>query len=197
MPARTEKELLLAYIDGDQEAFNELYRFYERDIREVIRRTTPGYLKSEIDDICQYFWLNIIKYIESYDAGKPLTNWLYASAIKASARYRNTQVRKSKVGILDAKVMTVLEIINPPGSREACPEDHVATNEACRIVRSALGKLKPYYRDIIHKVYLKGISLDDYSLTTGLPMETVYKRLQRGMRRLREVQEVKTLVSQW
>ena len=196
MPAKNEKELLLAYIDGDQEAFNELYCLYENDIREVIWRTAPGYLRSEVDDICQYFWLNIIQYISSYDTGKPVKNWFFASAIKASARYRDTQIRKSKVDILDSKVMTVSEMINPPRSREIRPDDNVATKEECRIVRNALGKLKPLYRDIIYKVHLKGLSLDEYSSTTGLPMETVYKRLQRGMQRLREVREVKLLVGQ-
>ncbi len=83
-----EKNLLRRFVKGDEEAFNLLYSQYQQVIRNRIRNYTKGRLRSEIDDICQHFWLNLVRYAQSYDQTKPVENWLISCAVRSIYHYK-------------------------------------------------------------------------------------------------------------
>ena len=48
MKAIDDKDLMLGFLDGNEDAFNELYGRYDDDVRNVIYRYAPACLKGEI-----------------------------------------------------------------------------------------------------------------------------------------------------
>ena len=71
---KTDRDLLLAFIDGNEAAFNELHCRFRRDVRHVVfKYHTPGFY-FEIEDICQHFWTGLLQY-RCRTAAWPTDNW--------------------------------------------------------------------------------------------------------------------------
>ena len=79
---QTDRNLLLAFIDGDEAAFNEFYHRFRQDVRNVVHKYHTPNFHYEIEDICQHFWAGLLQYVHSYDSRKPVRNWLISAAVK-------------------------------------------------------------------------------------------------------------------
>ena len=164
---KPDRDLLLAFIDGDEAAFNELYCRFRRDVRKVVfKYHRPNF---EIDDICQHFWTGLLQYAHSYDRSRPVRNWLISAAVKSVSSYARKQ-RPLSVVSLDS-----------PDHHEQSPVAQAIAKEEVTVVLKAMKKLPAAYQRIIHAVYLKGQSLADYSSTSGVNINTVHGQIKRAM----------------
>ena len=179
---KTDRDLLLAFINGDETAFNELYCRFSRDVRHVVFKYHKPSFHFEIEDICQHFWTGLLQYAHSYDRSKPVRNWLISAAVKSVSSYARKQRPLSLVSL------------DSPDHHEQSPVAQAIINEEATVVFEAMKKLPAAYQRIIHAVYLKGQSLADYSATSGVNINTVHGQIKRAMKCLRELPEVRSLV---
>jgi RNA polymerase sigma-70 factor (ECF subfamily) len=182
----SDYELLRAYLEGSEEAFNELYMRYERDIRNVISRFTSANLKDERADTCQYFWLEFHRYCHSYDPNRPFRNWIISCAVKACARYYRDCMPKTKCSLADQKKRFPLEEIIGPPTESVEPEEAMIQKEQAGQVRKALDRIRPEFRNVIQAVYFNGERPVDYARRADVALGTVYTQLNRGLERLRQ-----------
>ena len=179
---KTDRDLLLAFINGDEAAFNELYRRFRRDVRHVIFKYHRPSLHFEIEDICQHFWTGLLQYAHSYDRSKPVRNWLISAAVKSVSSYARKQRPLSVVSLDSAD------------HHEQSPAAQAIVKEEATVVFEAMKRLPAAYQRIIHAVYLKGQSLADYSATSGVNINTVHGQIKRALKCLRELPEMRSLV---
>ena len=179
---KTDRDLLLAFIDGDEKAFSELYCRFSRDIRHIVFKYHRPSFYFEIEDICQHFWTGLLQYAHSYDRSRPVRNWLISAAVKSVSSYARKQRSQSVVSL------------DSPDHHEQSPVAQAIITEEATVVFEAMKKLPAEYQRIIHAVYLKGQSLADYSATSGVNINTVYGQIRRAMKCLRELPEVRSLV---
>jgi RNA polymerase sigma-70 factor (ECF subfamily) len=75
----------------------------------------------------------------------------------------------------------------PPDSRAPNPEEVVLQSDSDTLVRKALEKLPPNFREVLVLRELEGMSYREIADITGLPAGTVMSSLSRARGRLREV----------
>ena len=74
----------------------------------------------------------------------------------------------------------------PPDSRAPNPEEVVLQNDSAALLRTALGKLPPNYREVLILRELEGMSYKEIADITGMPVGTVMSSLSRARGRLRQ-----------
>jgi RNA polymerase sigma-70 factor (ECF subfamily) len=78
------------------------------------------------------------------------------------------------------------ENLFPPDGRNPNPEEVVLQNDSGSLVRQALEKLPPNFREILILRELEGLSYEDIAKITGMPTGTVMSSLSRARSRLRQ-----------
>lgn len=179
--------LALAFQQGDSDAFDEVYRLYHEEIREQIRYNTYPNMQSELDDICQHFWMSIHRWGRSYDPARPLQNWLIATASKATASYYKANTRKRNLNLIGQGYAQLGEdeIVHPIDEQPS-PETCAIFREDFAAAKEALGQIPPQFRKAINAVYLEGFTPLAYARLNGIPEGTVYTQLRRGIKHLRK-----------
>jgi RNA polymerase sigma-70 factor, ECF subfamily len=79
------------------------------------------------------------------------------------------------------------ENVFAPDVRSPNPEEVVLQNDSCALVRRALQKLPPNFREIIILRELEGLSYREIANITGMPAGTVMSTLSRARGRLRHI----------
>src|SRR5258707_109158 len=79
------------------------------------------------------------------------------------------------------------ENLFPADSRAPNPEEVVLQNDSVTLVRKALEKLPPNFREVLVLRELEGISYREIAAITGMPAGTVMSSLSRARGRLRQV----------
>jgi len=79
------------------------------------------------------------------------------------------------------------ENLFPPDSRALNPEEVVLQNDSRTLVRRALERLAPNYREVLVLRELEGMSYKAIADITGMPAGTVMSSLSRARDRLRQV----------
>ena len=74
-----------------------------------------------------------------------------------------------------------------PDIRSPNPEEVVLQNDSCTLVREALQKLPPNFREVIILRELEGLSYREIADVTGMPAGTVMSTLSRARGRLRQI----------
>ena len=78
------------------------------------------------------------------------------------------------------------ENLFPPDSCALNPEEAVLQNDSNALLRKALEKLPPNYREVLILRELEGMSYKEISDITGMPAGTVMSSLSRARSRLRQ-----------
>ena len=79
------------------------------------------------------------------------------------------------------------ENLFPPDSHTPNPEEVVLQNDSGTLVRKALEKLSPNFREVLILRELEGMSYREIADITGMPVGTVMSSLSRARGRLRQV----------
>jgi RNA polymerase sigma-70 factor, ECF subfamily len=79
------------------------------------------------------------------------------------------------------------ENLFPPDSRALNPEEVVLQNDSANLVRKALERLAPNYREVLVLRELEEMSYKEIADITGMPAGTVMSSLSRARDRLRQV----------
>jgi RNA polymerase sigma-70 factor (ECF subfamily) len=78
------------------------------------------------------------------------------------------------------------ENLFPPDRSIPNPEEVVLQNDRGSLVRQALEKLPPNFREVLILRELEGLSYEDIANITGMPTGTVMSSLSRARSRLRQ-----------
>ena len=79
------------------------------------------------------------------------------------------------------------ENLFPPDSHAPNPEEAVLRNDSAALLRMALEKIPPVYREVLILRELEGMSYKEIAHITGMPAGTVMSSLSRARGHLRQV----------
>ena len=191
-----DQQLAISFQQGDADAFTQVYQHYSDEVREYIRRYVPSNLRSEVDDICQYFWAQLHRYVYTYDPGRPIRNWIFASAAKAPSGYYKSIARKRTVNLIGRDYTSLAD------EQECCPTDHrdgpvdcAIFQEELKTVIDAMASIPQQFRQAIDAVYLHNQKPATYARENGIATGTVYTQLNRGLKHLRKALGVQSAVT--
>jgi RNA polymerase sigma-70 factor, ECF subfamily len=172
--------LVSALKQKNTNAFTYLYDNYSAALYGVILKVVHD--EDDANDVLQEAFINIWKSIESFDEKRGITlfTWmLNVARNKAIDRFR----QKNRVAV-NQKELTSVSIGNEHAQNSNIKTDTIG-------VSKLLQNIKPEHYQLIHLHYYKGLTHQEISDATQLPLGTVKTRLRTAITELKQVFQAK------
>jgi RNA polymerase sigma-70 factor (ECF subfamily) len=170
--APEDADLVRAAQGGDQAAFTELVRRYQRAVYRVAWALTRN--SSDADDVAQETFVRAYQALGRFRVGEPLYPWLARIATNLAFSMFRSRKRRPE---------TPLEPLLEAGQQwgvDDDPSEKVTANEQSQHLQEAFAGLKPEHQTILTLRVVEEQSYDAIAHTLGVPIGTVMSRLSRG-----------------
>jgi RNA polymerase sigma factor (sigma-70 family) len=134
--------------------------------------------EQDAEDVVQESFLRAFRFFAGFRGGDTPA-WLMKIVRNTCYTWLHVNRRLQDVAEFD-------ESFFPPDSHAPNPEEVVLQNDKCSLLRKALEKLPPNFREVLILRELEGMSYKEIANITGMPAGTVMSSLSRGRDRLRQ-----------
>jgi RNA polymerase sigma-70 factor (ECF subfamily) len=168
---------------GDQSAFEDIVFLFQHKIYQHCYRMLGN--RQEAEDIAQEAFIRAYVNIDSFDANRKFSTWLYRIATNLTI----DRIRKRKPDYyLDAEIKGTegLNMYSQLPDKQRLPGEEVENMELQHYILQQISDLPPKYRSIIILRYLEDFSLKEISDILDIPLGTVKTRIHRGREALRK-----------
>lgn len=172
--AESDPALLARIVAGDLEALGGLFERYHHDVRRFLLRMG---VHSELDDLVQLCFLEVIGAARNYDGRASARGWLLAIAATMVRRQRRS------IGRMTARLREWMS--SHDQAREELPSETLEGRQAEARLFQALQKLSPKKREVFVMVALEGTSGEEAAAALGIPLNTIWTRLHHARKELR------------
>ena len=167
-----DRETIVAVLDGDHRAFEQLVIKYQRPLYAVIRRLVRCH--EDTDDLLQECFVRVFQHLRQFDLERPLYPWLHQIAVNLAVTFLRRRSRQQPLTSAD---------IFP--TAEADPQENAESSEFYHALEQAIDKLPVEQRTILLLRAGEGMSYNELSKTLGIEIGTVMSRLARAREKLR------------
>ena len=166
----TDNELIVRIIsDNDHRAFAELMRRHQSPIRHFLRRLTAGN-HALADDIAQDVFLLVFQKLSGFRGQASFSTWLHKIAYRCFLRNQQKAHYRYEMEEVDDALLSV--------SLQAAEVDIT--------VERLMAYLEPNERVCLTLSYSVGMSHNEISIATGLPLGSVKSYISYGKKKLAE-----------
>lgn len=170
-------------LKGSEDAFRELVERYQRPIYRLIVRMLRDPARAE--DLAQEVFLRAYTHLATYDRKRKFSSWLFKIAhnLTIDALRRGslpTVPLDQEAKDQDGAIREVADPNAPSGVRR------VERSDLRSELERALTALRPSYREVILLRFVEGLSYEEISQATGMPLGTMKTQLHRARRELQE-----------
>ena len=184
----TDQEVVLLARGGQERAYRELVRRYERPIFSLLYRMVRD--RELAEDLSQETFVKALNAIESYRPEYKFSSWLFKIANNAAIDH----LRRRELDTLslegsphavtpDAMEATALQI----GDRAENALDIVEAKELGGEIERAIAQLRPEYRACILLRHVDGRAYEEIAEMLDLPLGTVKTYIHRARNELRRL----------
>jgi RNA polymerase sigma factor (sigma-70 family) len=189
-----EEKLIEYALTGSDDAWREIYRRYYGRVRRVVAWGKWSFRYSEIEEITQEVFLELVKALPKFRGEASLATFLTRltkNKCISALRRRGAQKRaKEEYGfVFDERRSDEEERWVSVQSETDQPEESLVFQEDAAELMSALQKLSPECREIVKKRFFDDLSYKEICDELGLPLGTVCSRLKRCLSKLKKVYE--------
>jgi RNA polymerase sigma-70 factor (ECF subfamily) len=186
LAARTDQEIVALARAGEEAAYRELVRRYERPLFSLLYRMVRD--RELAEDLAQETFVKALNAIETYRPEFKFSSWIFKIANNAAIDH----LRRRELDTLslegsphaetpEAIEATALQI----GDRQESPLDEVEARELGGEIEAAIAKLRPEYRSCILLRHVEGRAYEEIAEILGLPLGTVKTYIHRARNELR------------
>jgi len=183
----TDQEVVLRARSGQESAYRELIRRYERPIFALLFRMVRD--RELAEDLSQETFVKALNAIESYRPEFKFSSWIFKIANNAAIDH----LRRRELDTLslegspqaetpEAIEATALQI----GGRQESPLAEVEARELGGQIEAAIAQLRPEYRSCILLRHVEGRAYEEIAEILNLPLGTVKTYIHRARNELRQ-----------
>lgn len=172
-----DRTLVAASQRGDQAAFGEIVRRYQRAVHRLAWSLTRS--AADADDLAQETFVRAWGAIGRFEPGQPLFPWLARIVTNQAFSLFRTRRRRPETSI-DA----LLEAGQQWGVDDD-PADHSANSERDAHLRECFDELAPEHQAVLALRAVQDLSYDEIARALEVPVGTVMSRLSRARAELR------------
>ena len=187
LAARSDQEIVALARAGEESAYRELIRRYERPLFSLLYRMVRD--RELAEDLAQETFVKALNAIESYRPEFKFSSWIFKIANNAAIDH----LRRRELDTLslegsphaetpEAVEATALQI----GDRQESPLDTVEARELGGQIEQAIGQLRPEYRSCILLRHVEGRAYEEIAEILNLPLGTVKTYIHRARNELRQ-----------
>ncbi|HWY54105.1 MAG TPA: sigma-70 family RNA polymerase sigma factor [Terriglobales bacterium] len=178
-----ERTLVVAAKNGDEQAFETLFKRYQRKTLAVVLRYTR--VVEDAEDIVQQSFFKAFVHLWQFQGESSFSTWLTRIAINEALMFLRRIGAVREVSIDDIRDAGSADSLGIPDSN-ADPETRCSQREEVRILSKAVRNLRPGLRTPIVLRELRESSTSETARRMGLSVATVKARIFRGKRQLRQ-----------
>lgn len=175
--AQLESVWLDAARRGDQEAFGELVRIYEKRVFALTSRMCRN--PDDAAEAAQDAFLAAWQGLPNFRGDSSFATWLYRLASNACVDLLRRENRRQADSLDEAA-------LDLP-STEPSPQESAERKELREQVEDGLRQLPPDYRAVLVLREIHQLRYDEIAQALSLDVGTVKSRINRGRKRLREI----------
>jgi RNA polymerase sigma-70 factor (ECF subfamily) len=186
LAALTDQEVVLWARSGQEAAYRELIRRYERPVFALLFRMVRD--RELAEDLAQETFVKALNAIDSYRPEFKFSSWIFKIGNNAAIDH----LRRRELDTLsldgsphaetpEAMQATALQI----GARQESPLDTVEAKELGTAIEAAIGTLRPEYRSCILLRHVEGRAYEEIAEILNLPLGTVKTYIHRARNELR------------
>ncbi len=179
---QTDSDLLVRYMAGDEDAFQELVNRYKNPLYAFLKRFLNR--QELVEDVFQETFLQLYTSKEKFDTSRPLRPWLFTiAANKAKDALRKMQRHASmELGaIADAADVSIDDVVNLLTSYKITPDEEVSKGETAQRVREIIATMPEKLRGILILAYFEQFSYKQMAEILSIPIGTVKSRLHTAV----------------
>ena len=181
--------LVEAALNGDQEAFAQLFKRYRRYVYTIAYKITMH--EDDALDVTQNVFLMLAEKLGAYEGRGTFRAWLAAiTPRQASSHQRRAEHQRRKA--VELQVVEELRNVVTPEDRNN-PRLAFETEERLRLVDQAMVALSPQQRAILTLRLKEGMRPAEIAERLGIAGKQVRSQLHRAVKKIREVLSRKNL----
>jgi RNA polymerase sigma factor (sigma-70 family) len=166
---------------GDMDAFVELSKRHANRVFQTAYRITKN--RQDAEDALQEAFLNAFTHLKNFEGRSSFSTWLTRIAINSALMTLRKKRNSHEIPLDDGPVGNF--VIREPQSPMGDPESHYVRGERHKLLRKAIHRLPPIYREVIHLQEAKEHSLREIAQSLGITVPAVKSRLSRAKNALR------------
>jgi RNA polymerase sigma-70 factor, ECF subfamily len=170
--ALDDRALLARHVDGDREAFGELFRRHRDRLWSVALRTLGD--PEEAADALQDAMLSAYRAAGSFRGDAAVTTWLHRVVVNACLDRMRRRATRPTVPLPEVET----ELAKP------APVDAIATSDLRMALQTALATLPDEQRAALVLVDVEGYSVEETAALLGVASGTVKSRCARARAKL-------------
>jgi len=179
-----ERTLVVAARNGDEQAFETLFKRYQRKTLAVVLRYTR--VVEDAEDIVQQNFYKAFAHLCQFQGQSSFSTWLTRIAINEALMFLR-RIRLTREVSIDsigdaAGSPAILEKLDSNPN----PENRCSQREEVRILSKAVRNLRPRLRTAIVLRELRELSTSETACCMGLSVAAVKARIFHGKRKLRQ-----------
>lgn len=182
---RTDEQLMWRVkTKGDQEAFAGLVARWERPVLSLCTKMTGDTMAAE--DITQTTFARVFANRERWECTGRFSTWLWRIAINLCHDEGRKPWRRNECS-LEILMDDVPSLTPALPEKEPAPDAQAMAAEQGELIRSALDRLHPRYREVIVLKHYEGMKFQEIAGVLGIPVGTVKSRMAEGLDRLQKL----------
>ncbi len=172
----SDEEVARLFKDGQESAFDELYRRYQDKLRRMIYFHLGDSVEAE--DVFHDVFLRVFRHIGSYKTDRPFSSWIYRIAVNCS---RNTRKKSVKNDMLFEREKEEFREGAKDNELKLSPETAFFRDSDMKEFYSVVGELKEKFRVVFLMRYREGLRYADIADMLRCSERTVKWRMKRAI----------------
>lgn len=178
----TDEQLLVAYREGDRDAFVKLVERYRSDLMHFLVRFLGS--RASAEDVFQEAFLQVHLSMDSFDAQRRFKPWLFTIAANKARDHHRRRKRREAVSLStpigqsegrDAQIVDLLECETTE------PDSGLLQEEREVMVKQIVDGMPAHYREILLLSYFQRLSYNQIADALNIPLGTVKSRLHASV----------------
>jgi RNA polymerase sigma-70 factor, ECF subfamily len=178
-----ERTLVVAARNGDEQAFETLFKRYQPRTLAVVLRYTR--VVEDAEDIVQRSFYKAFVHLCQFQGESSFSTWLTRIAINEALMFLRRIARVREVSLDDTRDAGSADRLGIPDSN-ADPETRCSQREELRTLSKAVRNLRPGLRTTVVLREFRELSTSETARRMGLSVGAVKARIFRGKRELRQ-----------
>jgi len=178
-----EQMLVVAAKNGDEQAFETLFKRHRQKILRVVMRY--AHVREDAEDLVQQSFQKAFVYLHKFEGKSSFSTWLTRIAINESLMLlRHGRALREVVDDHSEAEGNAASLEMPDSSPD--PEASYLRRERAQILSETLGNLRPGIRKAIELRELAELSTEETARRMGVSVAAVKARLFHARKKLRE-----------